>query len=338
MWRDIRLIVNADMRWPEGTGIGLVQASVVSRAPSDMSISDLKVGTRIGSPLSPASVALALSRRAVREGVFWNPGFVPPLWSSVPTVVTVHDLTHLHYYTRYHAAYYNAIMKPLYRRCAAIICVSEFTRSEFLNWSGISPAAVFTVHNGISGAFFVNHVEADLPYPYVLYVGNHRAYKNLERLIRAYSETSLPASGVHLVFTGDTNPHLQAVAMHYKVGSFLHFSGRVDNQSIVKLYQGARILAFVSLYEGFGLPLLEAMAAGVPVITSSVSAMPEIAQDAALFVEPTSTAAIAHGLECLNYDENLRSRLVRAGFLNARRFSWDATAAATWQIVRSVIN
>jgi glycosyltransferase involved in cell wall biosynthesis len=324
------------MRWPEGTGIGLVQSSVASRAPSDITISDLRIGTRIGSPLSPASVSFALSRRAVREGVFWNPGFVPPLWSSVPSVVTVHDLTHLHYYTRYHAAYYDAIMKPLYRRCAAVICVSEFTRNEFLNWSGRSPETVFTVHNGVSEVFFADHVDGDLAYPYVLYVGNHRAYKNLERLIRAYSETSLPASGVHLVLTGDANSQLQLVATHCKVASFLHFAGRVDNRSVVRLYRGARILAFVSLYEGFGLPILEAMAAGVPVMTSSVSAMPEIAQDAALIVEPTSTAAIAHGLECLNSDEHLRSRLVRLGHLNAKRFSWDATAASTWQIVRSV--
>jgi glycosyltransferase involved in cell wall biosynthesis len=229
-------------------------------------------------------------------------------------------------------------MKPLYQRCAAVICVSEFTRNEFLNWSGLSPESVFTVHNGVSEAFFADQIEGDLPYPYVLYVGNHRAYKNLERLIRAYSETSLPASGVHLVLTGVTNSQLQIVARQCKVASFLHFSGRVDDESIVKLYRGARILAFVSLYEGFGLPILEAMAAGVPVITSSVSAMPEIAQDAALVVEPTSTDAIAHGLECLNFDEQLRSRLVRAGHLNARRFPWDATAASTWQIVRSVIN
>lgn len=324
------------MRWPEGTGIGLVQSCVTSRVPSDITISDLRVATRIGSPLSPASVAYALSRRAVREGVFWNPGFVPPLWSSLPSVVTVHDLTHLHYYTRYHAAYYNAIMKPLYRRCAAVICVSEFTRNEFLNWSGVSPETVFTVHNGVSETLFAAHADGKQAYPYVLYVGNHRAYKNLERLIRAYSQTSLPASGVHLVLTGDTNSQLQTVATKYKVGSFLHFSGRVDNPSIVKLYRGARILAFVSLYEGFGLPILEAMAAGVPVITSSVSAMPEIAQDAALTVEPTSTAGIAHGLERLNSDEHLRARLIRLGHLNAKRFSWDATAASTWQIVRSV--
>jgi len=324
------------MRWPEGTGIGMVQFSVASRVPSDITICDLRIGTRIGSPLSPASVALALSRRAFREGVFWNPGFVPPLWSRVPSVVTVHDLTHLHYYTRYHAAYYNAVMKPLYRRCAAVICVSEFTRNEFLNWSGLSPEIVFTVHNGVSEDFSPRSMDGNLAYPYVLYVGNQRAYKNLERLIRAYSETSLPASGVHLVLTGDPNIQLQLVATQCRVASLLHFSGRVDKQSIVKLYRGARILAFVSLYEGFGLPILEAMAAGVPVITSSVSAMPEIAQDAALVVEPTSTAAIAHGLECLNSDELLRARLVRLGLLNAKRFSWDATAASTWQIVRSV--
>jgi glycosyltransferase involved in cell wall biosynthesis len=308
---------------------------VASRVPSDITISDLCVGTRIGSPLSPASLALALSRRTNRGGVFWNPGFIPPLWTDVPSVVTVHDLTHLHHYTRYHAAYYNAVMKPLYRRCAAIICVSEFTRNEFLNWSGMSPDNVFAVHNGVSDTFSHAAADAGFGYPYVLYVGNHRPYKNLERLIRAYAETSLPASGVHLLLTGAPNPRLQTVAKQCNVEPHFHFCGRVDAPSIARLYRGARILAFVSLYEGFGLPILEAMEAGIPVLTSSATAMPEIAQDAALIVDPTSTAAISHGLERLNFDEDLRARLVNLGHVNVKKFSWDNTAAATWQIVRS---
>jgi glycosyltransferase involved in cell wall biosynthesis len=253
----------------------------------------------------------------------------------MPSVVTVHDLTHLHHYTAYHAAYYNAVMKPLYRRCAAIICVSEFTRNEFLNWSGMSPDNVFAVHNGVSNTFSLAAADAGVEYPYVLYVGNHRPYKNLERLILAYAETSLPTSGVHLLLTGSPNPRLQTIAKQCNVESHFHFCGRVDGASIAKLYRGARIVAFVSLYEGFGLPILEAMEAGIPVLTSSVTAMPEIAQDAALVVDPTSTAAISHGLERLNFDEDLRARLVNLGHVNVKRFSWDNTAAATWQIVRS---
>jgi glycosyltransferase involved in cell wall biosynthesis len=260
---------------------------------------------------------------------------MPPAWSQVPLVVTLHDLNHLHHYSKAHALYYKLVMKPLYRHCSAIICVSNFTRDELLNWSGASPDKVFTVHNAVAFDRFAEGPKSELGFPYVLYVGNRRSYKNLERLFHAFAATSLPREGVRLVLTGRPDTPLLTLAAHCNIEATLHFAGDVSDEQLAPLYRGARLLAFVSLYEGFGLPILEAMAASIPVLTSNVTAMPEIAGNAALIVNPTSVEEIAGGLERLSTDENLRRELVRLGRLRAAGFDWNTAAEATWDIVRA---
>jgi glycosyltransferase involved in cell wall biosynthesis len=115
----------------------------------------------------------------------------------------------------------------------------------------------------------------------------------------------------------------------------LLFAGQVSDQELAGLYRSARLVAFVSLYEGFGLPILEAMAAGVPVLTSCVSAMPEISGDAALLVDPTSVDAIVSGLDRLHHDDDLRRSLIRNGRINAAKFDWRRTAAEYWEVIRN---
>jgi glycosyltransferase involved in cell wall biosynthesis len=316
------------------TGIGVVQAELLRRTPPGVEISDLGVSARIGTPLSPVLLARSLARRAKSGGVFWSPGFMPPAWSAVPLVVTLHDLNHLHYYSRAHALYYELIMKPLYRRCSAIICVSDFTRDELLSWSGANPDKVFTVYNGVAFDSFARGSRCELGFPYVLYVGNRRSYKNLQRLFQAFAVTSLPRDGIRLVLTGEPDAQLQRLAADCNIAHRVQFAGNLTDEQLARLYRGARLVAFVSLYEGFGLPILEAMAASVPVLTSNITAMPEIAGNAALTVNPTSVEEIAAGLERLSADEDLRMQLIQKGRLRATRFEWDTTAQTTWDIVR----
>lgn len=330
------MIVYADLRWPPRTGIGIVQSALIERIPEDFEVSDLAVAGRIGSPLSPMAIARALPRRPAANSLFWSPGFMPPAWSPVATVVTVHDLTHLHHYSKVHALYYDLVMKPLYRRCQRVICVSEFTRNEFLNWSGMDPELVFTVHNGVNADFFAGRSRPAIPFPYVLYAGNRRPYKNLDRLLQAFAISSLAREGVHLLLTGHPDQKLLNAATRFNMGHLLRFAGEITDEALADLYRSARLVAFVSLYEGFGLPILEAMAASVPVLTSDVSAMPEIAGNAALLVDPTSIEEIARGLETLHYDEDARENFISLGRTNAMTFNWSTTATATWEIVRSL--
>lgn len=337
LYNEHRLSVYSDMRWPLKTGIGNVMAAMVERKPSRMNLVGLEVKGSIGSPFSPFAISRALRRSATdRDGVYWSAGFVPPAVMDIPSVVTVHDLTHLRFYSRFHAAYYNHYLKPLYRLCSAIVCVSDYTRREFLEWSGMPPNKVSVVYNSVDSIYLENQESAKMPYRYVLYPGNHRSYKNLQRLISAYAASALPQRDIHLAMTGNVNQALVGHARRAGVESRLHFLGRVNDEDLPKLYKGALFVAFVSLYEGFGLPIVEAMASGVPVVTSNVSAMPEVAGNAALIVDPYSIKDIAKGLNRLACDDGFCSELVARGREQVARFDWDRSAQELWGIVEHV--
>ena len=325
--------VFADMRWPEKTGIGNVMNALTDRKPGHVSVQDLDVQGSIGSPASPLAFASALKKSQARDGVCWSAGFVPPAYSKLPTVVTVHDLTHLRFYTRLHKIYYELFFKPLYRSCKAIVCVSDYTRKEFLDWSGADPAKVHVVLNGVGHEYAANRETLDLPYRYVLYPGNHRSYKNLDRLIDAYAASSLPSRDIHLALTGNPNDALMQQAERLGVAEKVHFLGRLPDADLPKVYRGAMCVVFVSLYEGFGLPIVEGMASDVPVITSNVSAMPEVAADAALIVDPYSVPEIAAALDRVVSDEALRETLNAKGRERVRHFDWNASAQHMWSII-----
>lgn len=327
--------VYADLRWPAMTGIGRVMEAMVKHAPPSIQIVDLQLRGKIGSPLAPIALSRALSRHDA-PGIFWNPGFIPPLASRVPSIVTVHDLTHLHYYDRARKFYYDAVFRPLYRACAAVVCVSNYTRDEFLEWSGVPEERVHVVYNGVDPAFAADQSKAELPFPYVLYPGNHRSYKNLDRLIRSYSRSSLLRAGVKLALTGQPDERLIRLASTCGASDGLHFLGRIPDGQMPSLYRGAEAIIFISLYEGFGIPILEAFATGTPVMTSTVSAMPEVAGDAALLVDPTSEEQIAAGLDRIVADSGLRLRLTSAGERRLQQFSWSASAKQFWSIVEQV--
>ena len=325
--------VYADLRWPARSGIGVVQAEMLARLPAGIDIVDLGVKTRIGSPLSPWHLARSLRDLRARSGVFWSAGFMPPASSSVPSVVTVHDLTHLHHYTRLHAIYYQRVLRHLYLKCRNVICVSEYTRREFVEWSGFPAERAVTVYNGVSSALARGRGAKPLPFSYVLYVGNRRPHKNLRRLITGYARSKLPTNGIRLVLTGHPDGELERAAAAAGAPSTLYFAGDPDQEGIASLYGGAHMVAYPSLYEGFGLPILEAMMAGVPVLTSSVTSMPEVAGNAASLVDPTSIEDIVAALDRLAFDAELRQLLVARGYERVERFSWDASAGQVWEIV-----
>ena len=330
-------MISADLRWPDGTGIGVCQQELLLRLRKNVEIVDIEVRGRIGSSTSPLRIATALAFNRERSDAFWSPGFIPPAWSQVPSVVTVHDLTHLHFYSKFHAAYYNLILKPLYKRCAAVICVSDYTRDEFLEWSDMDPHHVHTIHNGVSTNFHRNAATFNVGHPYILYPGNKRPYKNVNGLLRAFRSSRLPSEGFKVVMTGSATPELQKAISSLDLQDAVIFLGHVPDEQLPALYRGARLTVFVSLYEGFGLPIVESMAVGTPVITSNVSSMPEMAGDAALIVPPLDIEAVAHAMDRLAFESELRTSLITKGFDRASSFSWDAAAASTWDVIRSAV-
>lgn len=327
------LVVLADRRWPLTSGIGVVQTELEARRPDGVEIEDIGVKGSIGSPFSPLRISMALSKyRRLRDNIFVSWGFVPPLWSTRKSLIIVHDLTHLHYYGWLKRLYYNIVFKQLYKNCSQIVCVSEFTRREFLRWSGIDSRRVHVMYNGCSEIFTPDGDRLNLGFRFLLYPGNHRSYKNLDRLIRAYKLSEVSQGDIHLVLTGREQPALRALIDELGLSEFVHFAGILAHEDIPKLYRAAEAVVFVSLYEGFGLPIVEAMAAGVPVITSNVTSMPEVAGDAALLVDPSSESEISAAIRKVVSDEALRNSLVRAGLVRIKTFSWDKSAAQFWSL------
>ena len=324
-------VLTVDASWSGQTGIGRFAQEVISRRPEIVEVVGLRLGRPNASPLSPLLLAVEFARHS-RGHTFWSPGFMPPLlpntiWQSI----TMHDLTHLHFYGAPQVAYYKTVIRPLVRRMDKIFTVSEYSRREIIDWAGVNAERVVAIHHGLSKSYCPSGDQVDLGAPYVFYIGNRRSYKNLPRLLRAFSRSSLAAEGTLLAVSGSEDSELMSIAQRLHIGPQLRFLGSIPEDRLPATYRGARALAFVSLYEGFGFPVLEAMGCGVPVLTSNVSSLPEVAGGAALLVDPTDVDAIATGLERVVGDEALRTRLVGAGLSRARHFDWNTAAGAYWR-------
>ena len=332
------LRVLTDMRWPADTGIGNYMRGALSGLPASFKLIDVDAQGAIGHPLSPLAISRALGKQRSENipSLFWSAGFMPPLRSSLTTMVTVHDLMHLRFYSGRHAAYYNLVLKPLYRRCDAIICVSQTTRQDFLSWTKLAPEKVHVVYSAPSPAYQQVPLTSAKTHDYVLYAGNHKAHKNLPRMIEAYATSKLFQQNIHFLLTGPENNSLRTLAGRLGVSEYVRFVGHVSEQDMPSLFSGALCVASASLYEGFALPMVEGMACGTPVLASNVSAMPEIAGGAALLVDPLSTEEIATGMEQLSRDANLRSKLIDRGLERAKAFDWQVSSQKLWDIAGQV--
>ncbi len=289
---------------------------------------------------------LAAEIAAQRLDVLHSPDHVAPKRTGWESVVTIHDLCFLAHPEAYDSAsllYYTQVFRTL-PRTAKVITVSEFTRHEVLNRISIAPEKVITVYEAVDPAYYTR-TEADCEHirrrlgisePYILVVGTIEARKNLERVIEAYAV--LPRRDrPQLVFAGGRGYQyenvLEAVQGH-RLQDQVKFLGFVDDAELPMLYSGAVCLLFPSLYEGFGLPILEAMACGCPVITSNFGSMAEVAGDAAILVDPNSAAAIAQGISSLLSDTALRDGMNARGHARVKQFSWRTAAQQTLAVYR----
>jgi len=248
-----------------------------------------------------------------------------PLRSRTPVVVTVHDLAVLRYpellpaWTR---LYGRTWLKPTLRAAARVIAVSDFTRREVIELAGVSPERVRVVPNATDDAVFTAEgprADGD----YVLALGTLEPRKNLPRLAEATRRL-----GVELRLVGDSGWGQVDVD-----GNGVRWLGRLPDEEVAALYRGALCFAYPSLYEGFGIPVLEAMRCGAPVVTSAGSAMEEVVGQAAELVDPLDPDAIADGIRrAIDRGDELRA----AGLERARLFSWDLAAHATADVYREV--
>lgn len=318
-----------DYRWVGPHGIGRFASEVLKGLPS----TELACG---GSPADPQDcLRLAWALRGARAGdTFFSPGYNAPWRFRGDFVFTIHDLNHIdrpENASRLKSIYYEAILKPACHRARRILTVSEFSRQRIVDWSGVDPDRVVNVGNGVDPSFTPD-VEPHQPgRPYFLCVGNRKGHKNEARVLRALAR--LPDRTMRLILTGAPSPELLDLAGALGIADRVSFAGRTDDAQLCALYVGAAALVFPSLYEGFGLPVVEAFACGTPVITSDCTSLPEVAGGCAVLVDPASEEQIAAAMERVVTDTDLRARLRAAGLRRARDFTWTSVVARARQVI-----
>jgi glycosyltransferase involved in cell wall biosynthesis len=273
--------------------------------------------------------------------VFWSPNVNVPLVHPGRLLVTVHDAFYFDppagVRTRLDKRVYLGVLTQVLRRKAsAVLCVSEFTRGA-LERVGPWRCPLRVVPSGIEPDWFsIPSGERPRAKPYLLYLGNLKAHKNLPRTLVAFAR--IAARVPHdFVLIGAGNPAPLAAMLDPRIASRVHFLGSLDDAAVKRHVAHASGLVLASLYEGFGLPPLEAMALGVPVLVARAGSLPEVCGDAAIYCDPYSVDAIAEGLERLLRDTALRARLSREGPLHARRFVWEDSARGTAEVISGLL-
>jgi alpha-1,3-rhamnosyl/mannosyltransferase len=273
----------------------------------------------------PAGLPLA----ARRLGVLHCTTFRAPLRARVPVIATVHDLAILRFpehFTTWMGLYARTFLRPVLRAADRVLAVSELTRRDVVELAGVQEERVRVVPNATADVFSPDGPAADGVY--VLAVGTLEPRKNLPRLAEATRRLGVELRIVGAPGWGGVEPQLSVNS-----GDGVRWLGELSDEELATLYRGALCLAYPSLYEGFGIPVLEAMQCGTPAVTSAGSAMAEVAGPAAELVDPLDPASIAEGIErAIARRDELRP----LGLERARRYTWDAAAEATVAVYREL--
>ncbi len=297
-------------------------------------------------------IPLDLRREAI--DLFHAPHYVLPPLTPCKSVVTIHDCIHLRFPqylpNRLAYAYARSSLWIATHRSSRVLTVSEASKRDILRYFSVPESKIDVIPNAIDERFGETpspdevlrvRERYQLNDPFVLYAGNIKPHKNLERLIEAFH--TLRRGGldtVKLLIIGDEISKYATLrrAVHkYKLHKHVRFFGFVPDKTLAVLYRQAGVFVFPSLYEGFGLPPLEAMASGTPVITSNVSSLPEVVGDAALLIDPYQSDAIADAMRRVLTDQSLREDLRRRGLQRVKEFSWERSVRRVHAIYQEVI-
>lgn len=328
-------MIYADQRWIGKGGIGRFAKHVLA----GIDYHPVSIAWDPASPIDSWRLTRNLGG-LTRKDLFFSPGYSSPLFCESPFVLTLHDLNHIDRPENSNLTkrfYYATVLRRACNRAAKILTVSEFSRRRIVDWSGVPEEKVLNVGNGVELVFNPEVTPYELPFPYLLCVSNRKRHKNEFRTVEAFARSGLSGS-VRLVFTGNLTPDLADCIQRNQLDRSVYFVGSVPEEQLPSLYRGAEALIFVSLYEGFGLPVLEAMACGTPVVSANATALPEVAGDAALLVDPTSVEQISEGMQRILNDTTLRQRLRVKGLGQAARFSWDYTATKVRELLSQCEN
>jgi glycosyltransferase involved in cell wall biosynthesis len=302
-------------------------------------------------------VGIVLAGMREKIDLLHCPYWSSPLWSPWPTVVTVHDVIQFvlpEYAWRKISRVYFGLVSAGARRAQAVITVSECSKQDIMKIIGLGPERIHVIGNAVDASLYpvrdawllANVRERYGIAPrFVLYFGGFDMRKNVPRLIEAYArlpealrrEYQLVIAGRYQHLGHPLYPDPRQTVRRLGLEGNVIFTGQIREQDKAPLYSAATVFAFPSLYEGFGMPVLEAMACGTPVVTSNVSALPEVAGDAGLLVNPYAPEAIGEALAELLESAARREDLSRRGLERARRFTWPQVAEQTVRVYKQIL-
>jgi len=335
-----------------------LNARFLAHRPTGMQRYALELSRRFASHLDPVVPAKPLRGptghlweqlylpSAVRGRLLWSPNNTGPLAIS-RQVCTIHDLIpldHPEWFNQRFAQWYGWLLPRLAKRVQRIIAVSEFTRQRVIELLGVPAQKVVVIHNGVDSHFSPRKPDEIAAArracgidssQYLLCVGSLEPRKNLIRLLAAWraAQPMVPENIVLVVAGGSANARVFGPALIQAIPPRVQFAGYVPDEQLPALYSGALAAIYPSLYEGFGLPPLEAMACGAPVVTSMNTSLPEVVGDAAVAVDPESVESIKDGILRVTGSAGLRDELRQKGRARAAGFTWERTASQTLELL-----
>ena len=283
--------------------------------------------------------------KAVKAEAFISPDGYLALHSQVPTLAVMHDLNFEHHpedLPKAYSTYYRKYFPRFARHATRLATVSEYSRHDIATTYGVPEGRIDVVYNGVGEVYRpltddekqAARSEFAQGHPYVVCIGSLNPRKNIARLLQAFDELlDRRPSDLRLVIVGERmwwDERMQAAWERMRYQDRVIFTGRLQQVDLHRALGGAAALAFVSYFEGFGIPVAEAMRCGVPVVAAEATSLPEIAGDAAHYCDPYNVSDIARALHEVCSDPDLRDKLGAAGIKRAQRYTWDLAATALW--------
>lgn len=297
------------------------------------------------------SVASFLNK--FKPDLFLSPDGYMSLKAKCRQLAVIHDLSFEHYpndVSYIVRKYYHHFFPKFARKATRIATVSDYSKNDIVKQYGISPNSIDIVYNGCNESFRPVNSEIKNAFrdkyssgsPYFLFVGALHPRKNISRLFQAFDKfKDTEKSDVKMVIVGEKyywTSDIKRTYINMQNKKDVIFTGRLDAEELKNVIASALALTYVPYFEGFGIPILEAFNCDVPVITSNITSMPEVAQDAALLVDPFSVNSISNAMLYLYKDEDMRNKLIAAGQKRKQDFSWDKTADALWKSILKAVN
>lgn len=358
MTKAVRIAIDTQSTFGQRTGIGQYTSMLLNalrQVAPEHEYQEINLGhstiMRTDKRIRWQQIGVPVQARRYQSTLLHIPGFDAPLWHPCPTVLTVHDIIGWLFPKNMPpvARFYWATWLPFSIRFANILIAdSEATRQDLIHKLKIPADRIHVVHLGVEARFSPQNQEAiercrnhyQLPKRFILYVGTLEPRKGIDTLIDAFAALANRFPDIDLVLAGKKGWYWQPLFERIQKHSLphrVHVTGYVADEDLPALYSAATVFAFPSRYEGFGLPPLEAMACGTPVVSSNSSSLPEVVGDAAILVAPDDGVALAMKLEAVLADPALHANLSAKGRIQAGRFTWTRTATETLEIYQQAL-